>query len=327
MLEPQDVREKPKVTSATQSASKSLRRELRIPRADLVGLIPDPGAATGATQSSGSLSSSQARGLLSEHGMVYPQQVVSFQMLKGGVAKTTSALSFGLRASMYGARVLMVDLDQQANLSFALDPSLEEAVDFPVWLDVVEKKVGIQDCIRPIAIGLDLLPSSLNNSVLDRALLNGQRNWAASVRAPLEEVRKNYDLVVIDTAPALSAVNTAVTCASDVVVLPVNPDRFSLLGMQKHWLDLEELRSEFQLRFTGKILFTRFDRRESLSREILGEVVTQHEANLLKTYVRTCSDLKNSVGTGRNVFSAKGPAKEDYDAVTRELMGWKLPSS
>jgi chromosome partitioning protein len=53
-------------------------------------------------------------------GYKYPQKVISVQMLKGGVAKTTSVLNMGLRAAMYGARVLFIDLDQQANLSFAL---------------------------------------------------------------------------------------------------------------------------------------------------------------------------------------------------------------
>src|SRR6185312_10237371 len=61
-----------------------------------------------------------ARGFLESRGFRFPKQVVSFQMLKGGVAKTTSALNFGWRAAMYGARVLMIDLDQQANLTFAL---------------------------------------------------------------------------------------------------------------------------------------------------------------------------------------------------------------
>ena len=69
--------------------------------------------------------------------MKYPKQIISVQMLKGGVAKTTSVLNMGLRAAMYGARVLFVDLDQQANLTFALG---QESESRPVWIDIIEKK-------------------------------------------------------------------------------------------------------------------------------------------------------------------------------------------
>ena len=154
------------------------------------------------------------RKILYKRGFRFPKKVISFQMLKGGVAKTTSALNFGIRASMYGAQVLFIDLDQQANLTFALGVDSE---DVPVWIDVVEKKTKIQDAVIEVCPGVDLIPSSLNNSVLDRVLLNSNRNWAQAVKGPLSEIQSKYDLIIIDTAPNLSATNTAVTCASDIV--------------------------------------------------------------------------------------------------------------
>src|SRR5437868_10112019 len=160
----------------------------------------------------------------------FPHKVISVQMLKGGVAKTTSALNIGLGAAQYGARVLFIDMDQQANLTFALGVDIDEAEEKSVWLDIVEKKATIQQCVMKLTDKIDLIPSNLNNSVLDRVLLNSNRNWSLAVKTPLEQIRKNYDLILIDTAPALSATNTAVTVASDEVILPVNPDRFSYLG-------------------------------------------------------------------------------------------------
>ena len=261
---------------------------------------------------------SVVRKFLYSRGVRIPEQVISLQMLKGGVAKTTSALNIGLRASMYGARVLFIDLDQQANLTFALGVDSEKSA---VWVDVLEKKVRIQEAVQNIDVGLDLIPSSLNNSVLDRVLLSGNRNWAQAVKAPLKEIRAQYDLVIIDTAPSLSAINTAVTCASDVVVLPINPDKFSLLGVRKHLEDLKELRKDFELEFEAKILFTRFDGRESSSREILETCTREFDELLMKSYIRTSTDLKNNIGTGKSIFKNKGVAKEDYDLVTRELLG------
>jgi chromosome partitioning protein len=257
------------------------------------------------------------RKYLSSRGFQYPFQVISFQMLKGGVAKTTSALNFGLRAAMYGCRVLFIDLDQQANLTYALG---FEGEDRPVWVDVIEKKATLEQAIVKIDEQIDLVPSSLNNSVLDRVLLNGSRNWAQAVKAPLKDVRSFYDLVILDTAPNLSAINTAVTCASDLVILPINPDKFSWMGLKKHREDLDDLRREFELRFEQRILFTKFDGRESASREFLGQAIEQFDDLLLKNYIRVSSEIKNSIRASKTLFATKSNAKEDYDAVTREIL-------
>jgi chromosome partitioning protein len=254
-------------------------------------------------------------------GLRIPSKVISFQMLKGGVAKTTSALNFGLRSAMYGAKVLFIDLDQQANLTFALGVESENR---PVWLDIVEKKASLSSVVVPVEKGIDLVPSNLNNSVLDRVLLNGSRNWSQAVAAPLKEIRASYDLVIIDTAPNLSAINTAVTCASDLVILPINPDRFSLQGVRKHLQDLRDLQQEFALQFDSKILFTRFDGRESLSRQILAECISEFDSLLMSSYVRTSAEIKNAIGASRSLFHSKSNAKEDYDLVTRELLQLKI---
>lgn len=261
------------------------------------------------------------RRYLSSLGYQYPHKVISFQMLKGGVAKTTSAMNFGLRAAMYGARILFVDLDQQANLTYALGMEAEEK---PVWVDIIEKKATAEQATVSIDEGIDLIPSSLNNSVLDRVLLNSNRNWAQAVKGPLREVQAFYDLVIIDTAPNLSAINTAVTCASDLVILPINPDKFSLLGLNKHLEDLKDLEKEFDLHFEKKILFTRFDARESASHEILSHCAEKFEDSLLKSYIRTSSEIKNTIRSSRTIFSNKSNAKTDYDLATREILNLEI---
>ncbi|MBL7671340.1 MAG: ParA family protein [Bdellovibrionaceae bacterium] len=247
----------------------------------------------------------------------YPQQIVSVQMLKGGVAKTTTVLNMGLRAAMYGARVLFVDLDQQANLTFALGV---ESEDLPVWVEIVEKKVTAFQAIQKIGYGIDIIPSNLNNSVLDRVLMNSNRNWAQAVSGPLAQIRENYDLILIDTAPALSTINTAVAIASDLVVLPMSPDRFSWLGLKKHRQELEEIQKDFGAKFKTKILFTRFDGREKSSHEILQDCIDSFADQMMQGYIRTSAEVKNTIGTERNIFQTNSPVKDDYDLITREIL-------
>lgn len=265
------------------------------------------------------LAPEDVRTTLLASGYKYPQKVISVQMLKGGVAKTTSVLNMGLRAAMYGARVLFIDLDQQANLSFALGVEDES---LPVWVDIVEKKKSIEECVRFIEPHVDLIPSSLNNSVMDRVLMNSNRNWAQAVKVPLEKIRHRYDLILIDTAPALSATNTAVTIASDEVILPVNPDKFAMLGLEKNLLELADIKVDFDLQFNRKILFTKFDGRENTSHELLQKCIDSFADELMTGYIRTSSEVKNSVRSGKSLFAGKSPVKADYDLVTREVLGF-----
>ncbi len=260
------------------------------------------------------------RAVLEAAGFEYPQKVVSIQMLKGGVAKTTSVLNIGTRAAMYGARVLFIDLDQQANLSFALGVDRE---DLPVWIDIVEKKKTIDECVQFIEENVDLIPSSLNNSVLERSLLNSNRNWDQAVKAPLEKIKHRYDLIFIDTAPALSAVNTAVSVASDEVILPVNPDKFALIGLKKNLEELQDIAKDFDLDFETRVLFTKFDGREKSSHELLQKCIDSFEDLMLKSYIRNSSEVKNTIRAHRGLYDGKSPVKGDYDSVTREVMGFE----
>jgi chromosome partitioning protein len=260
----------------------------------------------------------KARELLSPYRAEMRSQVISFQMLKGGVSKTSSALNIGIRAAQYGLRVLMVDLDQQANLSFALGVASNTV---PVWLDIVEKKVPLQQAIVPIFENLDLIPSNLNNSVLEKVLIKSHRNWANAIKQPLSSVTLDYDWIILDTAPSLSLVNTAVTCASHLVILPVSPDPFSIMGLRKHLQELNEMQIEFELNpFQKRILFTRFDGREKLSQVFLDQVAEEFSKELLDSYIRNSSEVKKSIDEGRTIFQMSSNVNEDYDLVTKELI-------
>jgi chromosome partitioning protein len=315
------VRTETKVSVADLAATASQLNLAKTPEAALVKLKAE---LKKRQESRSQIPASLARQILATQKVQFPFKVFSFQMLKGGVAKTTSALNFGLRAAQYGCKVLFIDLDQQANLSLALGVDDDTK---PVWIDIFEKKVNIESAVVEIESNVSLIPSSLNNSVLDRALLNSNRNWAQAVVQPLKKIRSQFDVVVIDTAPQLSAVNTAVTCASDVIVLPINPDKFAFSGATKHLHDLQELKEEFNLNFEAKVLFTKFDSRENSSHDYLQKSLTEFNDLLLNNYVRTSVELKNNLETQKSLFQVKSAAKDDNDMVTKELMGWLGPAN
>lgn len=266
------------------------------------------------------LPSSSVRSTLLAKGYTYHKKVISIQMLKGGVGKTSTALNVALRANHYGARVLCLDLDQQGNLSYAFN---QENEDLPAWIDVLEGTVTISDAIISISENLDLIPSNLNNSVLDKALTSGNKNIAKAITQYLEPIKDNYDLIIIDTGPNLGAINTAAACCADEVILPVNPDKFSFSGLQKTIDELEIIGEEFNTPISQKVLFTRFDGREASSHELLKKCYATFSEKVLKSFVRTNTDIKNTLQSGKTIFHKnRSTAKEDYDVVTRELIGF-----
>lgn len=266
-----------------------------------------------------SLSHSQVRELVQGLGIQYPQQVLSFQMLKGGVAKTTSAYFLGKRLAQFGAKVLFVDLDQQANLTYALGFEDES---HPTWVDLIEGKTDLPSMLVTVDEGIDLIPSNLNNSVLDRVLMRTQRNWAMAVKGPLTKIRANYDFVMIDLAPALSVINTAATLASDLVILPVNPDKFSMVGLGKHLQELNITKDEFAADFATKILFTKFDVREKMSEFYLKSCLSQYEKLLFTTYIRSSVEIKNALELKKDIFSVKTGIRQDFDDLAVEVLKW-----
>jgi len=258
-----------------------------------------------------------ARKAMLSRGIEYNKKIVSFLMLKGGAGKTSSALNVAIRANMYGARVLLIDLDQQGNLSLAMGIQDES---MPVWVHIIEGKTSIKKAIKLLSSSLHIIPSNLSNSVLDRRLLDGKKNLAIAVKQHIDEVRNEYDLIIIDTAPNLSAINTAAASASDIVVLPVYPDKFAFDGLKKTLADLKHTKKEFQVGFSEKVLFNKFDGREIASHELLKLCFANYSELMLKGFIRTCSEIKNTIQTSKTVFSRKTTAKEDYDIVTRELL-------
>ena len=113
------------------------------------------------------------RKFLLNKGFIYPQQNISFQIVKGGVGKTSLSYSLAIRATHYGAKVLLIDLDQQGNLTRSL---VLDTKDNKVFLDIVRDNFPIENTIIQINENLDLLPSNLNNSRLDLELSQSNPN-------------------------------------------------------------------------------------------------------------------------------------------------------
>ena len=261
------------------------------------------------------------RRYLAERGVDFSFRVIAHINLKGGVGKTTSTVSLASRAVQYGFRVGISDMDSQgaASLAFGVVP----ADDDPIFIDVWQRQEQVPMALRKLQEGLYLLPSSLENGLLDISLSNpaAQKNAVRDVCATLRQ--NGFDLIFIDCPPSLGAAVISSACAADIVVIPVGYDAFSLKGLALTAAEINAICETFGLAEPElRILYTQFDRRVKQSLSVLEKLRSQHGPRLLPVPIRTTTLFSRVSGSAKTVFAVAGQnsAKEDYDACLRCLL-------
>lgn len=312
--------------------SSDLRQTLNVAPATLtdlfkkvgVSFIEDEKSTRGQTKN---VPSNEVRKILESRGFQYPTKakVISLMMCKGGVGKTTTTVFVSQRLSSYGAKVLVIDGDSQGNSTsaFALDQyGLNIDEETPILLDVITGACTLDDVILKISPNLHLIPSNPANSILDSKIRENSKNTSIAIKKYLDQISHLYDYIIIDCAPALNLTNTAMVSASDLVIMPVAPDKFSQMGLEQTLTEISQIEADFSLNIDKKIVFTKFDAREYTSLKYLTDIAEVHKSKMFSTMVRTASDLKNAITKKEDLFNyKKSNAKDDYDNLTKEIMG------
>lgn len=252
-----------------------------------------------------------------------PFCVITHINLRGGIGKTTASVSLARRASELGLRTCLLDLDSQASasLAFGIRAEADEPVFYDLWQTPAESVAG---AIRKIDKKLSVLPSSLQNSLLDSSLASpvSQKNAVRGVVSALEVL--GHDLVVIDCPPSLGAGVISAICASDEIVIPTGFDSFSFRGIEITLNEIHSILSAFGLPTPSiRILYSRYDRREKASIDALVRLEKEYGAMLLPTFIRTSVDFNKALAAGQTVFdmTAESKAWQDYDAYARAILG------
>ena len=148
-------------------------------------------------------------------------RIIAVANQKGGVAKTTTVASLGAALAELGQKVLVVDLDPQACLTFSLglDP---ETLDMSLH-DVLLERVSAGMVLRPTDDGMDLLPASIDLAGTEAHLLT-RTGREHALRLALEDVAGDYDYVLFDCSPSLGVLTINALTAADEVLIPLQAD-------------------------------------------------------------------------------------------------------
>ena len=162
-------------------------------------------------------------------------KVIAIANQKGGVGKTSTAVNLGAGLVRQGYAVLAIDFDPQANLTMALGFKSPDDMDYTVSNVLAkamdEEPIDPSEGILTTAEGVDLMPSSLQLSRFELALVN-EMNRESMLRQFVDAVKPDYDYILIDCAPSLNVLALNALTAADSVLIPTQPEFFSNAGLQ-----------------------------------------------------------------------------------------------
>jgi chromosome partitioning protein len=237
---------------------------------------------------------------------------------KGGVAKTTTTHALGAALASLGERVLLVDLDPQACLTFSLgiDPDgLERSIH-----DCFVRGVPASDVVVK-AGDLVVLPASIDLAGSEVHLL-GRTGREFALRKMLEPIRDDYDVVLIDCPPSLGVLTITALTAADEVLIPMQCEALSQRGVSQLVETIDDVR-EFtnpSLRITG-VIATMFDGRTLDGRRVLEGVAASSGLSVLEPPVPRSVRFAEAPAAGRSIFefSPRHPGAEAYRQLARTL--------
>ncbi len=243
-------------------------------------------------------------------------RVISISNHKGGVGKTTSAINIGAGLNKLGKKVLLIDLDPQANLSQSLG--------------VIEPERNIYRALRgdfplePVEVikGLDLIASTLDLSGAEIEM-SAEAGREYILKELIEPLRGSYDFIIIDSPPSLGLLTLNAFVASDLVFIPIQAQYLALQGVAK----LVEVIDKIQKRLNkeleiGGVFITQYDQRKVLNRDVVATIEGYFKEKLFKTKLRDNIALAEAPTQGVDIFryQPKSNGAEDYLKLCREIL-------
>lgn len=234
---------------------------------------------------------------------------------KGGVGKTTTAINLGAGLHKLGKKVLLIDLDPQANLTQSLGISeppetIYGALKGNYTLPAVE-----------ILPGLNLVPSTLDLSGAEIELSSeaGREYLLSEI---LEPIRADYDYILIDSPPSLGLLTINAFTSANSVLIPLQAQYLALQGLSKLLEVVEKIRRRLNknLEISG-VVVTQYDSRKVLNRNIAETIEAHFKNQVFKTKIRDNVALAEAPTQGLDIFryNPKSYGAEDYLALAEEI--------
>jgi chromosome partitioning protein len=248
-----------------------------------------------------------------------PAEIVSVVNQKGGTGKTTTAMNLGCALAHLGKKVLLVDMDPQANLSYSL------GVTEPIRTiaDVISGDAKLHDAIYE-ADGVDVLAGSPDMADIEVSLA-GQRGRESFLKKTLNNTN-GYDYIFIDSPPSLSLLTLNSLNAAHQVIIPMQLEVLSLQGLSQILATVGQVKKKLNPSLNVKgIVLVMYDKRRKLSQEVQNFLFENVESRVFDSVIRLNVKIAEAPSFGQSIihYDPNSNGTRDYISLAYEFLGEK----
>lgn len=248
-------------------------------------------------------------------------QIISIANQKGGVGKTTTSINLSAALATLGKKVLLVDCDSQANATTGMGID-KPALKYSLYQGIIEE-VDARDMMIPTQLPkLTMIPANMDliGFEVEMAAVPGREKM---LKTFLNQVKDDFEYVIIDCPPALSLLTLNAFTASDSVLIPLQSEFYALEGLGQLLNTIKRVKSSFNpsLKIKG-ILFTMFDIRTNLSQNVVEEAKTYFKEMVFKTRIPRNVKLGEAPSYGLPImlYDKYSQGSKSYMAFAREFL-------
>ena len=250
-------------------------------------------------------------------------RIIEIANQKGGVGKTTTSTNLSACLAELNKKVLLIDIDPQGNATSGVGVDKNQ-LDNTVY-EMIIGECELEDCIlKDVIENLDILPSNVNLSGAEIDLI-GVEEREYILKKKIDEIKEQYDFIIIDCPPSLNMLTVNAMTTADSVLVPIQCEYYALEGLSQliHTINLVKERLNPGLEIEG-VVFTMYDARTNLSLQVVENVKSNLKQNVYKTIIPRNIKLAEAPSHGMpiNLYDTKSAGAESYRLLAEEVANY-----